>query len=102
MAWAPCCVTSIRRRFAPDRSGPWRDARIAWGRRCTNSSPFVTSNRADILAVLFGPMLAPPPLPTKEQNKILWVPKDPSAGALTLDAHLVGTSENLDIVYGAR
>ena len=47
-------------------------------------------------------MLAPPPLPTKEQNKILWVPKDPSAGALTLDAHLVGTSENLDIVYGAR
>lgn len=62
-----------------------------------NAFPFVTSNRGDIVAVLFGSMLAPPPSATEGQNKVLWVPKDPSAGALTVDAHLVGTSENVDI-----
>jgi hypothetical protein len=62
-----------------------------------NTVPYVTSSRGDIVAVLFGSMLAPPPSATEGQNKVLWVPKDPSAGALTVDAHLVGTSENADI-----
>lgn len=61
-----------------------------------NVWPYVTSYRGDIVAVLFDwPLQAPPPQPP--QNKILWVPKDPSAGELTVDAHLVGTSENTDI-----
>ena len=62
-----------------------------------NTVPYVTSSGGDIVAVLFGSMLAPPPSATEGQNKVLWVPKDPSAGALTVDAHLVGTSENVDI-----
>jgi hypothetical protein len=73
-----------------------------WARAGFNGPPFntvphVTSSRGDIVAVLFGSMLAPPPSATEGQNKVLWVPKDPSAGALTVDAHLVGTSENADI-----
>jgi hypothetical protein len=31
------------------------------------------------------------------QNKILWVPKDPSAGELMVTGHLVGTYDNVDI-----
>lgn len=68
-----------------------------------NTVPYVTSSGGDIVAVLFGSMLAPPPSATEGQNKVLWVPKDSSAGALTVDAHLVGTSENVaigDISFG--
>ena len=60
-----------------------------------NTVPYVTSSGGDIVAVLFGyPLQAPP---VNVTNKILWVPTDLSAGKLTVDAHLVGTSETVDI-----
>lgn len=63
-----------------------------------NGSKFVTSTSGHIVAVLFGdPLRAGTPGPTQRQNKILWVPDDPSAGALTVDGHLVGTDENVEI-----
>jgi hypothetical protein len=63
-----------------------------------NGSKFVISTSGHIVAVLFGdPLHAGTPGPTQRQNKILWVPDDPSAGALTVDGHLVGTNENVDI-----
>jgi hypothetical protein len=59
---------------------------------------YVTSKTGQIVAVLFGdPLRAGTPGPTQAQNKILWVPDDPSAGALTVDGHLVGTNTNADI-----
>jgi hypothetical protein len=62
-----------------------------------NGWPYALSSGGDIVAVLFGYPFAAPPSATGGQNKILWVPKDPSAGELTVDAHLVGTSENADV-----
>ena len=63
-----------------------------------NAWPYVTSSRTDIVGVLFGyPLAAPPRGENEAQNKILWVPKDPSAGELTVTAHLVGTNDNVDI-----
>jgi hypothetical protein len=60
-----------------------------------NAFPFVTTNRGDVVGVLFGyPLQAPP---VNAANKILWVPNDLSAGELTIDAHLVGRSETVDI-----
>lgn len=59
---------------------------------------YVTSKSGRIVGVLFGdPLHAGTPGPTQDQNKILWVPDDPSAGALTVDGHLVGTNTNVDI-----
>ena len=49
-----------------------------------NAFPFVTTNRRDVVGVLFGYPLQAPPLNTA--NKILWVPNDLSAGKLTVDA----------------
>ncbi len=60
-----------------------------------NAFPYVTTNRADVVGVLFGYPLQAPPLNTA--NKILWVPNDLSAGKLTIDARLVGTSETVAI-----
>ena len=60
-----------------------------------NAFPFVTTKRRDVVGVVFGyPLLAPP---VNVANKILWVANDLSAGKLTVDAHLVGTSETVDI-----
>jgi hypothetical protein len=60
-----------------------------------NAFPFVTTNLGDVVGVLFGYPLQAPPLDVA--NKILWVPNDLSAGNLTIDAHLVGTSDTVDI-----
>ncbi|HKE64958.1 MAG TPA: hypothetical protein VKB59_09975 [Micromonosporaceae bacterium] len=63
-----------------------------------NAWPYAVSSGGDIVAVLFGyPFVAPEPSAAESQNKILWVPKDPSAGELTVDARLVGTSQNADV-----
>jgi len=59
--------------------------------------PYVTSSNGDVIAVLFGTPVAPATPRTEGDNKILWVPKDPSAGALTVYAHLVGTARTVDI-----
>lgn len=63
-----------------------------------NGWPYVTSKSGHIVAVLFGdPLRAGTPGPTGLQNKILWVPDDPSAGELSVQGHLVGTNTNVDI-----
>jgi hypothetical protein len=53
--------------------------------------PFVRGAKGDIVAVLFGPLTAPP-LPDRN-NKILWVPRVTLAGPLPLviEARLDGT-----------
>jgi hypothetical protein len=63
-----------------------------------NSWPFVTSKSGHIIGVLFGdPLHAGTPAPTAPQNKILWIPDDPSAARLSVQGHLVGTNTNVDI-----
>jgi hypothetical protein len=58
----------------------------------------VTSKSGHIIGVLFGdPLHAGTPAPTEPQNKILWIPDDPSAARLSVQGHLVGTSTNVDI-----
>jgi hypothetical protein len=59
--------------------------------------PHVVSPDGDILAVLFAePPFAPLP-PGDSGNKIIWAAKDPLGGGLTVDAHLVGTPEAVEI-----
>ncbi len=63
-----------------------------------DSWPYVTSKSGHIVGVLFGaPLHAGTPAATQAQNKILWVPDEPSAGELTVEGHLVGTNTNVDI-----
>ncbi len=55
------------------------------------------STDGKILAVLFAaPPFAPLP-PGNLGNKIVWAAKDPLGGGLTVDAHLVGTPEAVEI-----
>ena len=57
----------------------------------------MVSPDGDILAVLFAePPFAPLP-PGDSGNKIIWAAKDPLGGGLTVDAHLVGTPEAVEI-----
>jgi len=83
------------------------DALPTWARQGFNGSassgfpPYVLSSGGDIVGVMFGnPLVAPPPsgaVGDEGPNKVLWVAKDPSAGELTVDAHLVGTAQKADI-----
>jgi hypothetical protein len=109
---APQPAPAVTRAAAPTASAVATDAKCTyapstgtlptWAR--TGFSPpysgwkYVTSKSGHIVAVLFGdPLHAGTPAATDAQNKILWVPDDPSAGALTVEGHLVGTNENVDI-----
>jgi hypothetical protein len=57
----------------------------------------VTSTDGNLLPVLFAdPPYAPLP-PGDQGNKIVWAAKDPPGGGLTVDAHLVGTPEAVEI-----
>jgi hypothetical protein len=87
---APCTYKLITRDLPT-----W--ARVGFHGPPFNVWPYVTSSRGDIVGVLFGSILAPPPSANEEQNKILWVSKNPEAGALSVQGHLIGTSENVDI-----
>ncbi|HEU0241918.1 MAG TPA: hypothetical protein VFR11_22060 [Micromonosporaceae bacterium] len=77
------------------------DALPTWARQGFgppfNGFPYVLSSGGDIVGVLFGTLVAPPPSGDEGANKVVWVAKDPSAGELTVDAHLVGTAQKAEI-----
>src|SRR5882757_8003585 len=61
-----------------------------------NAWKYVTSKSGNMVGVLFGdPLRAGTPGPTQAQNKILWVAHDSTAGAMTIDAELVGRTERV-------
>ena len=61
-----------------------------------SGSKYVTSKSGNMIGVLFGdPLHAGTPGPTQAQNKILWVAHDSTAGAMTIDAELVGSTERV-------
>ena len=63
-----------------------------------NEWKYVTSKSRNMVGVLFGdPLRAGTPGPTDDQNKILWVARDPTVGPMTIDAQLVGSNERVQI-----
>jgi hypothetical protein len=63
-----------------------------------NEWKHVTSKSGNMVGVLFGdPLRAGTPGPTEDQNKILWVARDPTVGPMTIDAQLVGSDEGVQL-----
>jgi hypothetical protein len=59
---------------------------------------YVTSKSGHMVGVLFGdPLHAGTPGPTEDQNKILWVARDPAVGPMTIDAQRVGSNERVQL-----
>jgi hypothetical protein len=62
-----------------------------------NATPFVTSERGDLIGVVFGyPLKSPRVKPNDGNNKILWVSQE-HAGQIEVYAQLVGSSQVVDI-----
>ena len=64
-----------------------------------NATPFVTSQRGDLIGVVFGyPLKSPRVKPNDGNNKILWLSRE-HAGQMEVHAQLVGSSQVVDVGF---
>ncbi|HEY1485588.1 MAG TPA: hypothetical protein VGF84_05760 [Micromonosporaceae bacterium] len=58
---------------------------------------FVTSAGGDMVGVLFGYPMREPRAAGDGKNKVLWVSRIPQTTGLTIEAHLVGSTQDVDL-----